>query len=335
MTPERPILYGPNSPFDEDERRTIEAIYQKALERGTAEALDMVAAIRRQMACLEWLGEVLSEYPSPVEEQTLGHRRRELQTLVDTLSRTTPANYEFYLPTRALLGHSLVMAESNFYRLLRHICQDLFCEEMANQGQRCHLWDEATVRLSVCFYTKLAEEVLSAIATDKYLELSLRSKAVVELARIWESRLTYRVSDFFPILEATWEARQRVTAIGGTLAGTQEMFELFREGCDPRFVEYFARENPSVDEVEAFREFLFGEFTEELDRMARESAAAGGKSMLLRDQSSTSDRDPATVFYEFFGARHLQAAVRRLGQLPGPKHTAEAYVMIYYLEKNR
>ena len=324
-----PIRYGPHSPFDEEERSTIEAIFKRVLECDEPAAREMEMAIKRQMACLEWLGEVVSEYPSPLLEQTLGNRRRELQTLVETLSQTTPANFEFYVPTRALLGRALVMAESNFYRLLRHVCHDLLGDE---QGRR--LRKEATQRLAICLYTKLTEEALSAIATDAKVEDDIRSKAVEKLAHIWERRLTYRVRDFFPMLSATWEARQRITAIGGTLGGTQEMFDLFKAGCDPRFVEYFTRPNLREGELEAFREFLFGESTEELNRMAKEMAATNSSSTLLKDSATDTDRDPATVFYESFGARHLRAGVRRLANLPGPKHTAEAYVLIFHLDKS-
>ena len=327
MSPE-PVRYGPHSPFDPEERKTIEEIHSRVKASPRPEADELSMAIRRQMVSLEFLGEVLSEYPSPLDEQTLGHRHRELQTLVDTLSRSTPANFEFHLPTRALLGRALVMAESNFYRLLRHVCHDLL-----DDSEGYALREQASQRLRVCLYTKLAEEVLSDITTDRNLADATRSKAVVALAQIWERRLTYRVSDFFPILEATWEARQRITATGGTLAGTQEIFDLFQAGCDPAFVEYFARPDPGEDEIEAFREFLFGTSTEELDRLAREMAANGESSTLLSDKAAAAEQDPVTVFYEFFSARHLQAAARRLAGVPGPKHTAEAYVMTSYLEQ--
>ncbi|MDX9975379.1 MAG: hypothetical protein RBU21_20500 [FCB group bacterium] len=323
---EQPVRYGPHSPFDLDARQTIERIYVRVLECGRPDAKDLALAIRRQMVCLEWLGEVLSAYPSPLGQQTLGHRHRELQTLVDALSRISPSTFEFHMPTRALLGRALVMAESNFYRLLRHVCLDTLCDESGRS-----LYEQASRRLRVCLYTKLAEEVLSAIATDAQQEHSTRSKAVVALAQIWEQRLTFRVSEFFPILEATWEARQRFTATGGTLSGTQEIFELFQAGCDPRFVEYFGRPTHGEDEIEAFREFLFGASTEELDRLAREMAARGEYSILLSDRVDTSDLDAATVLYEHFGSRHLQSTARRVANVPGPKHTAEAYIMIHYL----
>ena len=325
-----PIQYGPNSPFTPDEREAIESIYNRVKECGHPEAANLKRTIQQQMACLEWLGETLAQYPSPLGEQKLGSRTRGLDTLVETLSQSNPANFDFLIPTRALLGRALDMAESNFYRLLRHVCTEVLQGE---SGRRCR--EEATRRFHVCLYTKLAEEVLSTIACDAQVEHAVREKAVVALAQIWEHRLTYRVREFFPILEATWQARQRITVTGGTLMGTQEIFELFQNGCDPEFVDYFTRPNPSEDEVEAFREFLFGTSAEELDRLQKQMSDAGISSIALDQTTPSASHDPTAVFYEFFHTRHLLAAARRLGNLAGPKRTAEGYVMISYLRRMR
>jgi len=323
-----PIQYGPNSPFTLDEREIIESIYERVKSSEHPEASVLRRMIQRQMACLEWLGETLSQYPSPLEEQKLGTRKRGLVTLVEVLANANSANFDFFLPTRALLGRALDMAESNFYRSLRHVCTEVLKDE---GGQ--HYRNEATRRFHICLYTKLTEDVLSTLATDVEVEYSVREQAVVALAQIWEHRLTYRVREFFPILEATWQARQRITVTGGTLAGTQELFELFQNGCDPRFVDYFARSAPSGDEIEAFREFLFGTSSEELDRLQKHMIDTGTGSVDLTQATPDADDDLTIVFYEFFCSRHLLASARRLAGLPGPKRTAEGYVMISYLQK--
>lgn len=323
------IKYGPYSPFDQNERQTIEAIHRLVSQSDKPQSAALAQAILDQVASLDQLGAVLDSYPSPVQEQRLGDLHRGLPTLVQALSQTNPANFEFYLPTRAIVGRALVMAEGNFYRHLRHICHETLDQTNARR------WgDAAAERLRVCLYTKLAEEVLSTLASDDKLDHETRSKAVVALAQIWERRLTYRVSDFFPILDATWDARRRVTAVGGTLEGMQEVFELFKAGCHPKFVDYFVRPNPTDEETQAFREFLFGRTAEELKRMSRRMADSGQNCINLREQGEGADSlDSATAFYEFFCARHMQAVARRLAGLPGPKRTAEGYVMISYLQQ--
>ena len=42
----------------------------------------------------------------------------------------------------------------------------------------------------------------------------------------------------------------------------------------------------------------------------------------------------ALAMFEFFLSRHLPAAARRQADLPGPKRTAEEYVMLHYLEQS-
>jgi hypothetical protein len=321
-----PILYGPSSPFSADEREVIEAIYPEVVQSGHANGERLATAIMQQMVSLERLGEVLAQYPSPLGEQTLGQRQRGLDTLIDALCRTTAANFEFFQPTRALLGRAMDMAESNFYRLLRHVCHEVLPgargSELGDRAARCQ---------RMCLYTKLVEEVLSAIASDPHVDRDVRAKAVAQLAQLWERRLTYSVSEFFPLLESTWEARSRIGIVGGTLIGTHEMFELFQAGADPRFVDYFGDPDHSENEVQAFREFLFGTSFEELDRLSEEMAAEGVSSLVLKNPMISPDHDATTAFYEFFRSRHLLATARKLANLPGPKRTAEEYAMVFHL----
>lgn len=323
---EVPIQYGQDSPFSAEERATIAEIYTEIARSTHPEAPRLSRSIRTHIQRLDRLGSVVARYPSPIEAQTLGRSRRGLDTLVDALCRTTPVNFEFFLPTRALLGQGLDMAEANFYRMLRRTCEEVLPHDKAQL-----LYDKATDRLRVCLYTKLVEEVLSDIASDSSVSRPVRREAVAALAQIWESRLSYDVRKFFPVLEATWEARQKITVTGGTLGGTQEVFELFREGCDPKFVDVFTRIEQSEDEVEAFREFLFDTSFEELNRLTQEMIESKTYSVSLHGAQMSDHRDVGRLFYEFFRSRHLQAMARKMADIPGPKRTAEGYVMIHFL----
>ena len=150
------------------------------------------------------------------------------------------------------------------------------------------------------------------------------------------------MSDFFPLLQATWEARRHVPVTLGTLVGTTEMFGLIQAGCDERFVGYLVRPDHSDDETAAFREFLFGATTEQLGRVKAEMSDAGKSAIAINELSienmpldaHTLTDDPALAMFEFFLSRHLQAAARRQTDLPGPKRTAEEYVMLHYLEQS-
>ena len=323
-----PSRYGPSSPFDEQAQETIERIYWRIVEIEHEDSRALAELVVRRMENLEKLGEVLATYPSPLHEQRLGQLHRGLDSLVESLCSATPANFEFFLPTRAVVGRGIDMAECNFYRLLGHLCSEIIQGE---EGER--LREQATRRLRLRLYSKLSEEVLLDIACDPTLQRAARERAVRSLAQLWDRRLTYRVREFFPLLESTWEARQRINVTGGTLYGTQEVFELFREGVAPEFVEYFGRDDHSEDEVQAFREFLFGIPYEELVKLEGDLIRKGNVGVDFMAPAMTTRSEGVLLFYEFFRSRYVQSLARKLGKQPGPKRTAEGYAMVYFLEQ--
>ena len=317
---------SPHSPLTGEERETIEAIIQALVRSGSERSAQALAIVEEHLRRLEAFGELMSQFPSPIEHHRLGDRERSLASLADVLCHSNPANFEFKVPTRGLVGRALDMAESNFYRLLAHACSEVLIEP-----ERSQLRGQAMDRLREVIYTKIVEEVLGDIVSDPTLNGFVRERAVYSLCQIWDTRLTYRTRQFFPLLRAAWEARQRILVRGGTLLGTDEMFALFREGCDPEFVEFFTRPDPDDDEVAAFREFLFGRTSEQLESLRSEMERRGDSCVSLTYPEVGSADDEGTRFYEFFRARFMQATARRLADHPGPKRTAEGYVMVAYL----
>lgn len=316
--------YGQYSPFSEEERQTIESVYA-GLDSSDNDADGARAELEEQFQRLEALGELLSRFPDARHVEQIGNSS--VERLVDTLCQTTPVSFEFDAPTRATVGRAMDVAEVNFYRLLWVICDQMLTGETS-----VRLRDETEKRRRTTVYKMMTEEILSNIVSDSTLGRAVRERGVRSLVEIWNRRLTYEVSDFFPVLQATWEARARIKVVGGTLLGTQELFALLREGCDPEFVELFTRPDPTEDEVEAFREFLFGKTAEELDQL-RAGMQRSGTSSIRLDGALDSGSAPRPRFYEFFRSRSLQASARRLAGVPGPKRTAEGYVLISFLSR--
>jgi hypothetical protein len=329
------VDFSEHGPFDPEEREVVrEAI--EAIERSEhPQAGELTGSVGEMIRRLDRLGELLAEYPSVFSAQSLGQEQRDVGSLLDALSRTSPANFDMFLPTRALVSRALVMAEVNFWRLLRVVCRTSLVGPVS---ERIVLRVERS--LCRCLYTRLAEMVLIHIASDASIHRAVRDGAGLALMRIWDHS-TYRVSEFLPLLEATWDARRRRPATLGTLMGTSEMYHLISEGCDSRFVEYLVRPDRTEDEHSAFREFLFGATSEHLGEIREQMDAAGrtaigvdevAESQRLRD-ACAADRDPSLALFEFFLYRHLQASARRQANLPGPKRTAEEYAVLHYLER--
>lgn len=296
--------------------------------RGSGDQDGTATVIQEQLELLGQFGGLLSRYPSPLEEQHLGKRRRGLQSLVETLISTDHATFAFRAPTQALVGRALTMARINFFRLLWHVCDGL-----ADAGRAAVLREVAARKLRAGVYCRLVEEVLATLVTDQVVSRRLRVRAALHLAQIWGRRLTWRVDGFFPLLEATWEARQRVRVVGGSLLGTSELFQLLCGGGDADFVELLTGRDHAEQEVLAFREFLFGASSEELEQLAERMAREGLSSIELDSRLGTV-QDAGSILYEFFQARFVQAGARRVARLPGPRHTAEGYVLLAWLDRS-
>lgn len=327
--------FGPHGPFDTEEQAVIRAVFAAAQDAARPEAPSLLAAVQGRIDLLEQLGAAIDAFPSLLRPQTLGQVTRDLDSLVELVSRSDLSNFDMVLPTKALLGRDLVMAEVNFYRLLR-----LVCHEGLAEADAARLAPQVDQLLCICLYARLAEDVLKHIASDRTVPDLLRHRAVRALVQIWEHN-TYRVQDFFPMLKATWDARRRVPATLGTLMGTSELFGLLCQGADPEFVECLTGAEQTTEVAEAFREFLFGARTEQLRALEAELAASGRAvcgPQELADKGQLADAhasagDPSMAMFEFFLSRHLQAAARRLTGRPGPKRTAEEYVMLRFLER--
>lgn len=327
------IDFSPLGPFDAEEREIVAQVVNAVHDSGHAGARAMVSSVQDAIGQLDRLGALLCSYATLQDEQALGSRRRNLSSLVNMFERVQPASLEMYLPTRAIVARALVAGEMNFYRLLRFVCA-----EALEGDTSVALKQRVEAHLCHCLHTRLAELLFISIATDKSVERPTRAKAVTALTQIWE-QTTYRVSDFFPVLEATWDARRDAPATLGTLMGTAEMFRLIDAGCDETFVDYLVRSDCSPDEEAAFREFLFGATTEQLLRIEEQMRIEGKRAIdksevegaMLRDACVSADGDPALALFEFFLSRHLQAMARRGSGASGPKRTAEEYVMLHFL----
>ena len=320
-----PFRVGRHNPLSTEEQLLVVRVLDALREAGDRQQLGPVVV--QQADSLAAFGDLLARYPSPLEEQRLGERRRDLSTLVDAFCESDRIALTLRAPTQAVIGRALNLAQINFFRLLWHVCGQL--------GEAAAALREVAARsLRGGVYTQLVEEVLFDLSTDQALPRSLRERAVHHVALLWSHRLTWRVHEFFPVLESTWEARSRVRVVGGTLLGTVELFQLLTQGGDASFVELLTGREHTPDEAMAFREFLFGRSSEELDALTARMAAENLTSIQLDSRSAGDDkRDAGSLFYEFFQARLVQAHARRLAGVPGPKRTAEGYVVMAWLDQ--
>lgn len=315
-------------PLRADELELVQHVVEELEQSRSEDAFDSVRMIRHQLHSLRMYAALLERYPSPLQDQVLYGKRRGLDTLVDQMVAADLATFPFRAPTQALVGRSMNMAQINFLRMVWHLTGSL-----EDEGVARHLREVAARRLRTAVHTRLVEEVLVDVVTDASVDREVRAQGVRSLANLWGNRLTWRVHEFFPILDATWEARLRVRVVGGSLAGSSELVQLMTEGADEEFVDFFTSGGYGAVELEAFREFLFGTSSEELQRLSRRMADEGLTSIELDSRVNDAARDSGSILFEFFRSRLLHCSSRRVAGLPGPRHTAEGYVIVAWLQR--
>jgi len=341
---EAPLEFDPIEALSPSERRSILALWECVGRSRHPKRDDFSARLRAGIRRVEAVAVALEVYPPIFQERVLGSRERDLGSLVGHLVQADDSNFELFVPMRALVGRTLVLAELNFWRMVGYIAS-----ECAGQPEESDTQAEALDRvqresddwLHGCVYTLLAEEVLGSIVRDSQQSEALRTCAVEKLAGIWGNYLHWAVRDFFPLLQATWSARRRIRVSVGTMLGVSEMMRLLQAGCDPEFVEYFARPEPTADEGSAFQEFLIGVPTEQIRSLEHLMKQEGKTCMSPQEAQDALGIDAprwknahaGVEAYRFFRERQLQAAARRLRNESGPHRTAEEYVMLYFLER--
>ncbi len=297
-----------------------------------------IEAIANGLERLANLWNAITRFPSVFAAQRLGHRYRNFDTLVETFSHINPYVTEAYLPTRAVLGRGYAMAKFNYCRMLGIIVEEFLGElpEVDELEQEV----EDVMRDSVC--TIIAEDLLMSIASDERLEEELRRRAAAVLAGLWENREVSAIQEFFRVLASIWKAKASMTVNYGTLAGIAELFCLARAGCDPEFLSYFCRDDVGDEERAALLEFMFNATSEELEIMRRYMREHGVKALDAEDVARIFDvplsrlhrtTHTAEDLFFTFRERQVMASLRLVRNLPGPKKTAEEYVMIYLLRK--
>lgn len=324
----------------QDEKRLIRDITDSLKECRNPDAAHLDQAICESIARLSDLARVMNAYPSLLESQSLGQQRRDAASLIEALSNATLFTVDMLLPMRAAVGQVYVMARLNLFRLLHQVAQ----EALGGRDEFTAVEDAIGARISQSIHNKVIESLLIAIVCDDSLGRAVRIKAATALTHLWEDRFSRRIEAFLPVLETTWEARRQTTVQLGTLMGVSEVFALMRAGGDIRFLDYFSRKTCPPEELQAFREFLFSVSTEELESLSdkliegqHRASYPGVDTTLslsptyLYDHTAT---DFVTQLYLFFVKRHLEAHARRIRNLPGPKRTAEEYVMVYFLEQS-
>ncbi len=321
--------------FDRSECELVTASLE-AVERDNPE---QGALLRVNLEIVAGAAEVIRKCPSISRESDAANGRAPFsgEALIDLLCRVPDYDLDLHIPTKAVLGQAFLIAKINFLKALGYALD-------AGGSPNDALRDRIVEETGQSIYSKLAEELFVSIVTDPAGRADVKASAAQFLFRIWEDRLEIEIDDFAPVLESAWLARNKVRPVMGTLLGTHEVFQLFREARDDRFLDYFGNDDVPEEQLLAFEEFLFGLSHEEIGEL-RQYMLAHGADVVSLDQarallgggghrkSWAPGHDGAQALYTSYKKRRVKALYRALTDVPGPKKTAEEYVMTAFLQR--
>jgi hypothetical protein len=285
---------------------------------------------RQAMRSLPPVAEAIQSCPSVLERHRMGGRERSAESLIEALCQSGElSSIEFLMPTGAILGRAFVLAKLNFLKALAYLLEGAGKHTEAAFGhiKEC---------ISDTIFSKLAEELLTGAISNPNNPFALKRAAAQKLLVMWNDRLRLPVGEFPPVLLSAWRARGKVRAIYGTLIGVNEVLSLIQGECESRFVNYFAREHVTSDESAAFREFLFGLSYEELEQLRGymkeknlQVISPEGVQGVFSNLSYVpvfSNPSPEQIYSSYY-RRRLRAEYRAITGAPGPRKTAEGYIM--------
>lgn len=252
------------------------------------------------------------------------------ETLLDLLCEVPEWDLELHLPLRVIFGRAYLVAKINFLKSVSY--------GLEAAGASPELRERAEFELGQSIYSKLAEELFTSIVTDPGAERRAKVAAARSLFRVWEDRLSTEIDDFAPVLESVWQARNKVRPVVGTTLGTSEFFRLLRECRDTRFLEYFEGDVPA-EQMQAFEEFLLGLSFEQIAKLREhmdqddETVISSERARAVLPQSWVPRATGPQALYTSYKKRKVKAQYRVLTSAPGPKKTAEEFVMTAFLTR--
>jgi hypothetical protein len=316
--------------FDAKEQQVVaEALtYVRAHDAQEAEVL------REILQRLGAIAAIVRESPSIASTwRTASWRDKPDEALVDLLCRVPSYDVELHLPTRAVLGQAWIVAKINALKAVGYALARTQCPSS--------LTTQIEEEVGQSIYSKMVEELLTSIVTDGDGVLPTRIRAARVLFRMWDERLLTEIDDIAPILEAAWRARNRVRPVLGTLLGTHEIFALFKEIHDERFLDYYTAGNAvSESEMYAFEEFIFGISHEAIGALRSHLTHSGLSTISPGDAQRILGPDydawgatftGAQAIYSNYRKRMAQASCRAFTRAHGPHKVAEEYVLRAYL----
>lgn len=269
----------------------------------------------------------------------MGGEARNESTLIDHLIELDGLSGDLMLPLKATLSRTALLTKINF---LRGFIKATTAVARPGDDVATRVIHDLNEELAQSIYTLLCEDLFLALLRKPDVTTHIKRRCADQLITIWDDA-TLEIDDFAPLLESAWHARNRITSDFGCMVGATETFRLGCEDCSPEVLEFFARDDMDPAETLAFDEFLFNMTYEELTLLRSKMRDQGKRAVTTQWASEVLGRpieelehskeiDPMAL-YRSYNRRQLAADFRLMAGAPGPRRTAEGYLMVYLLDR--
>jgi hypothetical protein len=291
---------------------------------------DEIRLVNQRFKSLNDLGNIISEYPSVRETNTLRGSYRDEEKLLLALCSFAQASHLLYIPSRVVLTRSYLVTKFQAFSLVSILAKDR--EEFANPLRKI---------MHSIIHTLMIEEVYFSCLDDPSFSQEIKIRVAHDLIALWDSGIDARLVRHLPALEALWIARDESPPAFGTMNGTSELMRITMEmGND--WQEFLVDQTSTSETRQALEEFLFGLSYEELmlirERLNRFGIAAVGYSEVRSYLGSQPAYGIVTGsdfrnIYNFYVDRRDAALFRKRVSAPGPKSTVEEIYLKYRIAR--
>lgn len=312
-------------------------LVQQAMEAVAARSPSDAVILQGLIAELRATSELLDRQRPLRRPTSLGGEQRDESSLIDHLCSMDGLSGDLVLPLKATLSRTHLLTKINFLRGFVKATSALH-----DNPQAAKMTHDLNEEVAQSIYTLMAEELFLALLRKPDVSRRTKQRAADQLITVWDDA-ALEIDDFAPLLESAWHARNRINSAYGTLLGATETFRLVTEDCNPDVLEFFGRDGMSADESAAFEEFLFNMTAEELAKLrqamqqqhisaASPAWAAEILGRTIEELEHAKEIDPMAL-YRSYQRRQLAADFRLMSGAPGPRRTAEGYLMVYLLDQ--
>jgi hypothetical protein len=275
---------------------------------------------------LRELGNVVFNYPSVRDSQTLKGDFRDENRLLAALCSFSSASRLLHIPTKVVAVRSYLVSKFHTFALLARICRE-----------NAEFYIKIREVILSVVSTLMAEEVYFSCLEDSSFPSGKKPALAQDLVRLWDSGTDARAILHLPALKALWTARDAVPPVFGTMNGSSELFRITMDMGEDWY-DFLVEETENAETHWALEEFLFGLSFEEIAQV-RERLTCFGINAVgwdevhsflgSRPSFTPMDENDLRSIYDFFIDRRDAALFRMRVSVPGPRHTLEEIYLKY------